>query len=198
MVHTPDPDRQQSWRSFLENHLNVTVACDFFTVPTLTFKTLYCFVVLSHDRRKLVHVNVTEHPTTEWTARQIREAFPGDGSEPRYLIRDRDSIYGDEFVRQVTAMAIEQVITGRKCPWQNAYCERVIGTIRRECTDHVIPLGERHLLRMLLEFQDYYNKSRTHVALAGNSPIARSVEATGRLDSTPVLGGLHHCYRRVA
>ena len=160
---------------------------------------LYCFVVLSHDRRRIVHVGVTQHPTEEWTARQIIEAFPGDGTEPRFLIRDRDSIYGSDFGQQVKIMAIEQVAIGRKCPWQNPYVERVIGSIRRECTDHVIALGEQHLLRFLREYADYYNRSRTHLSLDGNSPIPRDVEPPqGRIVSAPILGGLHHRYRRVA
>ena len=143
-------------------------------------------------------MNVTQHPTAEWTAQQIKEAFPGDGAEPRYLIRDRDAIYGAGFERQVRAMAIEQVVTGRQCPWQNGYCERVIGSIRRECTDHVIALGERHLLRVLDEYRRYYNEQRTHLSLHGNSPMARTKETTGRIVAEPVLGGLHHQYRRVA
>ena len=161
MVRTPDPDRQQSWCTFLKNHLNVTAACDFFTVPTLTFKTLYCFVVLSHCRRRIVHVAVTKNPTGEWTARQLLEAFPGDGTEPEYLIRDRDSIYGDEVDDQLETLQVDPVVTARQSPWQNGYCERVIGSIRRECTDPVIPLGERHLTRLLREYQDNSNRSRT-------------------------------------
>jgi transposase InsO family protein len=154
--------------------------------------------VRSHDRRRIVHINVTDHPTAEWTARQIVEAFPGDGSEPRFLIRDRDATYSAAFRRQVKAMGIEEVITGRKCPWQNPYCERVIGSIRRECTDHVTALGQRHLLRTLLAYQTYYNGARTHLSLERNAPIARTVETSGRIVSERVLGGLHHRYRRVA
>ena len=144
MVRHRDPERAQCWRTFVQNHMPVTAACDFFVVPTLTFKLLFGFVVLSHDRRRIVHVAVTSHPTAEWTARQVVEAFPGDGSEPRYLIRDRDAIYGDAFQRQVRAMGIRQVLAAPRSPWQNAYAERVIGSIRRECLDHVIPLGQRH------------------------------------------------------
>ena len=124
---------------------------------TLTFNPLYCFVVLSHDRRKIVHVNVTRHPTDEWTAQQIVEAFPGDGKVPRFLHRDRDSIYGRMFQKKLAAMGIEQVISARKSPWQNPYAERVLGSIRRECTDHIIALGERHLLQTLLCYVAYYN-----------------------------------------
>lgn len=134
MVHTPDPGRQQSWRTFLKNHLDATAACDFFTVPTLTFKTLYCFVVLSHCRRRILHTGVTKNPTAEWTARQLLEAFPGDGAEPEYLIHDRDSIYGGVVDDQLEILQIDPVVTARRSPWQNGYCERVIGSIRRECT----------------------------------------------------------------
>ena len=198
MVHTPDPKKQQSWRTFLRNHLNVTAACDLFTVPTMTFKTLYCFVVLAHDSRRILHVGVTQHPTEEWTCRQLLEAFPGDGTEPRYLLRDQDSIYGSAFQDQLEAMLIDEKVIGRKSPWQNPYVERVIGSIRRECTDHVIPLGENHLQRVLNEYVVYYNRSRTHLSLNGNPPVERSIELEGRIVSERVLGGLHHCYRRVA
>jgi putative transposase len=126
MVRTPSPDKQQSWRTFLKTHLNVTAACDFFTVPTLTFKTLYCFVVLAHDRRRILHVGVTQHPTQEWTARQLLEAFPGDGTEPRFLIHDRDSTFGSHFHQHVRNIGLQKIVTGRRCPWQNGYCERAI------------------------------------------------------------------------
>ena len=178
--------------------MKVTAACDFFTVPTLTFKTLYCLVVLSHDRRRVLHLGVTQHPSEEWTARQITEAFPGDGSVPRYLVHDRDSIYGSHFRRTLKTMGIRPKKIGRRCPSQNPFCERVIGSIRRERTDHVIALGERHLLGLLKEHQSYYNESRTHLSLEGNCPEPREVEHLGRIRSTRVLGGLHHRYRRVA
>ena len=168
-------------------------------VPSLTFKPLYCFVVLSHDRRKIVHVNVTQHPTDEWTAQQIVEAFPGDGSEPRYLHRDRDSIYGRLFKKKIAAIGIVEVISAKQSPWQNPYAERVIGSIRRECTDHVIALGERHLLRVLLRYATYYNESRTHLSLGRNSPSPRPIEdGTGEIVAIPHLGGLHHRYARAA
>ena len=198
MVRHPDPRRQQSWRTFLQNHVGVSAACDFFTVPTLTFKNLYCFVVLCHDRRRIARVTVTDHPTQEWTARQILEAFPGDEPTPQFLIRDRDSIYGSEFRRQIVAMDMAEVVIGRRCPWQNPYVERVIGSIRRECTDHVIALGGRHLQRVLDEYVAYYNESRTHQSLGGDSPDGRLVESEGRVVAEQVLGGLHHRYRRVA
>jgi transposase InsO family protein len=162
MVPRRDPGRGQRWTTFLRNHLGVTAACDFFVVPTLRFSLLYGFVVLSHDRRLIVHVGVTAHPTAEWTARQLVEAFPGDSEVPRFLVRDRDAIYGDAFARQVKAMGLWQLRTAHKSPWQNGYCERVIGSIRRECLDHMIPLGERHLLLTLRAYADWYNSARTH------------------------------------
>lgn len=192
------PRKGGNWRSFIQRHMDVTAACDFFVVPTLTFKRLFCLVVLSHDRRRIAHINVTANPTAEWTAQQIVEAFPGD-TAPRFLIHDRDGIYGDAFRRKVKAMGIRAVQTGRKMPMMNAYCERVIGTIRRECTDHVIALGERHLLAKLREFAAYYNEQRPHTALKANSPLPRRLESgDGDIISTPVLGGLHHTYRRAA
>ena len=190
---------RQTWRTFLANHMHESAACDFFTIPTETFKTLYLFVVLSHARRRIEHVNVTRNPTAEWTAQQIVEAFPSD-SEPRFLHRDRDSIYGHAFRRKLRALGIEEVVSARKSPWQNPFVERVIGTIRRECTDHIVPLGERHLLRVLREFvDDYYNPTRCHQALDGDAPTPRPVELRGDVVvSQPILGGLHHRYRRAA
>ena len=161
---------------------------------------LYAFVVLSHDRRKIVHVNATAAPTAEWTTRQLSAAFPGDGKEPKYLLRDRDSIYDERFRRAVKAMGIEEVVSAARSPWQNPFCERVIGTIRRDCLDHVIVLGERHMLSILQRYVRYYNEARVHSALGGNSPIPREVEPpeNGRVVAVPVLGGLHHRYRRAA
>ncbi len=195
--HTKPPS--QTWRTFLANHMSVAAACDFFVVPTLTFKPIYCLVVLSHDRRKIIHFNVTQHPTDEWTAQQIIEAFPGDGTEPRHLHRDRDSIYGRKLKRKLTVIDIEEVISARKLPWQNPYVERVIGSIRRECTDHIIALGERHLLGTLLRYQAYHNQARCHMCLHGNAPEPRSIEnGPGEVVATPHLGGLHHRYGRAA
>lgn len=189
----------QTWRSFLRNHIGQIVAVDFFTMPTVTFRVLFCFVVLSHDRRRIIHFNVTEHPTAEWTAQQVVEAFPYD-TEPRYLLRDRDSIYGEFFRRRVRNMGIEEVVTAFRSPWQNAYVERVIGSIRRECLDHVIIFGEDHLRRILADYVEYYNHSRTHLSLDRNSPIPREVEPLdkGEVVAVPQVGGLHHRYTRVA
>ena len=189
----------QSWRSFLDNHVGQIAAVDFFTVTTATFRTLFCFIVLLHDRRKVVHFNVTQHPTAEWTAQQIIEAFPED-TAPRFLLRDRDQIYGEEFRRRVAGMDIEEILTSPRSPWQNPYAERVIGTIRRECLDHVIILNEEHLRRILREYFLYYHEVRPHMSLGSNSPSGREVEpsAQGQVMSMPVLGGLHHRYRRAA
>jgi transposase InsO family protein len=187
----------QTWRSFLANHMDVTAACDFFVVPTLTFNLLYVFVVLSHDRRRILHVNVTDHPTAAWTARQLLEAFPYD-SKPKYLLRDNDKIYGDEFTDMVEVLGIEEVKTAPRSPWQNPYVERVIGSIRRECLDHIIPLNEVHLRRVLREYLVYYHESRTHLSLGGNAPVPREMATVGEVISTPVLGGLHHRYSRSA
>ncbi|MHC4844953.1 MAG: integrase core domain-containing protein [Planctomycetota bacterium] len=200
MLRHPSPKRQQGWRTFIRNHMPVTAACDSFVVPTLTFKRRFAFVVLSHDRRRILHVGVTKHPTAEWTARQLVEALPGDGTEPRFLIRDRDGIYGDAFRRQARAMDLTEVLTMPRSPWQNAYCERVIGSIRRESTDHIIPLGEKHLLRVLREYAAYYNSSRAHQGLDGDTPEHREPAAVPARDvvAEPVLGGLHHRYRGAA
>jgi hypothetical protein len=200
MARSRRPGRGQSWMTFLRNHLKVTAAPDFFTVPTVLFTHLYVFVVLRHDRRRIRHVAVTAHPTAEWTARQGREAFPGDGSEPRFLLRDRDGIYGDDFSRQVKAMCIEELLTAPRQPWMNCDTERVIGSIRRECTDHLLVLNDRHRLATLLEYVACYNADRTHLSLDRNAPIARVPERTpaAEVHGTPVLGGLHHRYRAVA
>ena len=197
-VHTRKPP-SQTWRTFLDNHVKDIVAIDFFAVPTATFRILFAFVVLRHDRRHVVHFNVTTHPTAEWTAQQVIEAFPFD-EVPRFLIRDRDSIYGAVFRNRVNHMNIEEVVCAPRSPWQNPYCERLIGSIRRECLDHVIVLNVRHLRRILQSYFDYYLHSRTHLALERNSPIQREVELPdrGRVIAIPQVGGLHHRYRRVA
>ncbi len=153
--------------------------------------------MLSHDRRRILHVNVTAHPTAEWAAQQLTEAFPDD-TAPRYLLRDRDSIYGWAFRRRVKTLGMKPLVIGRRCPWQNPFVERVIGSIRRECLDHIIPLSERHLLRTLREYQDYHNTARTHQSLDGNTPEIRRAVHRGEVVAESLLGGLHHCYSRVA
>jgi len=197
MVRHRSPEKAQGWSTFLKNHMDVTAACDFFVVPTLTFTLLYGFVVLSHDRRRILHVNVTDSPTAEWTAQQMVEACPGDHGL-RYLIRDGDRIYGEAFTRKLKALELEPMQTAYRSPWQNCYVERLIGSIRRECLNHVIALNEQHLLKVLVEYAAYYNESRTHQSLDGNAPLPRSVEREGEVFAMPVLGGLHHRYSRAA
>jgi putative transposase len=195
----PDRPPSQSWRIFLTNHAKNTVSIDFFTVPTATFRVLYVFLVLDNARRKILHFNVTDSPSAVWTGQQIIEAFPWD-TAPRYLLRDRDGIYGWKFRRRVTSLDIEQVLTSPRSPWQNPYVERVIGPIRREGLDHVIIFDERHLRRVLREYVDYYHRSRTHLGLEKDCSVTRPVEEpeTGHVVSRPVLGGLHHRYFRRA
>jgi putative transposase len=189
----------QTWRTFLLNHSKDLVSIDFFVVPTVTFRLLYVFVVLEHKRRHIVHINVTDSPSARWTGQQIVNAFPYD-SAPKYMIRDRDNIYGADFVRKLRAMHIEQVITAPRSPWQNPYCERVIGTVRRDCLDHVIVLGEQHLRRILREYLEYYHGSRTHLSLDKDAPEPRAREAIcdGNVIAIPMVGGLHHRYTRRA
>jgi transposase InsO family protein len=189
----------QTWRTFIENHADCLAAIDFFIVPTATFRVLYVFIVLSHDRRHIVHFNVTAHPSAQWTAQQIVEAFAFD-TAPRYLLRDRDSIYGDTVQRRIRSLAIEEVITAPRSPWQNPFVERVIGSIRRDCLDHVIVLNERHLRRILREYFSYYHSCRTHLSLNKDPPEPRTVEppALGNVIALPRVGGLHHRYGRMA
>ena len=188
-----------TWRAFLAAHLRDMVAVDFFVVPTLTFRLLFVFVVLRHDRRELLHLNVTDHATAVWTAQQIVEAFPED-TAPAYLLRDRDTIYGELFSRRVTGMGMREVLTAPRAPWQNPFVERVIGSIRRECLDHFFVLNEAHLRRLLRRYLGYYNLSRPHQALGNNSPHPRNVQPSsrGRIAAIPQVGGLHHRYQRVA
>jgi putative transposase len=187
-----------TWRTFLNNHVKDVVAMDFFVVPTVTCKVLFVLVLLAHDRRRIVHVNVTEHPTAQWTAQQVVEAFPWDEA-PRYLLRDRDRIYSDAFRQRVRNMRIEEVLIAPRSPWQNPYVERVIGSIRRELLDHVIVLNERHLARLLQSYVDYYHRYRTHRALDMDAPVPRPVQPPelGRVREVPEVGGLHHPYERI-
>jgi transposase InsO family protein len=198
MVRRRESEPDQTWKTFLRNHMAETAACDFFVVPTVTFQRLYCFVVMSLDRRRILHVNVTRNPTAEWVARQIVEAFPGDGWVPRFLQRDRDGAYGWAFRRKLRVMGIDELVSAPRSPWQNAYVERLIGSIRRECTNLIIPMGETHLLRTARAYVEYYNSDRPHQSLDGNAPTPRAVEDFGEVVATPVLGGLHHRYSRAA
>lgn len=189
----------QTWRTFLENHAKQLVSIDFFTVPTIRFQVLYVFLVLAHDRRRVLHFHVTAHPTAEWTGQQLREAFPFD-QVPRYLLCDRDAIFGQDFTRQVTSMGIQEVLSAPRSPWQRAYVERVIGSVRRECLDHLIVFHESSLRRTLTSYFDYYHRSRTHLSLDKDSPQPRPIQAPemGRVVAVPQVGGLHHRYERRA
>ena len=189
----------QTWRTFLTNHTKNMVSADFFVVPTVFFRFLFVFVILSHDRRRVVHVAVTEHPTSKWVARQLLEAFPWD-SAPRYLLRDRDKCYGERFSEAARWLGIHEVLTAPQSPWQNPYVERFIGSIRRECTDHVIVFNETGLRRILKSYVEYYERSRTHLSLGKDTPASRPIQraGTGRIVEIPQVGGLHHRYERVA
>src|SRR6266481_6981230 len=198
MPRRPKPP-SQTWRTFLQNHVADLVSVDFFSVPTVTFRVHYVFVVLLHHRRKVVHFNVTDSPTAAWTAQQIVEAFAHEEA-PRFLLRDRDSIYGGEFRRRVQGLCIAEVLSSPRSPWQNPFAERVIGTLRRELLDHVIVLSEGHLRRRLRSYLRYYHGSRTHLALEKDAPQPRAVEPPdlGRVVAVPHIGGIHHRYVRRA
>ena len=194
-----DKKPSQTWTTFLRNHVGQMVSIDFFTVATVRLHVLYVFVILAHDRRRVLHFNVTEHPTAVWAAQQIIEAFPEDGA-PRYLLRDRDGIYGHCFTTRIEGMGIEQVRITARSPWQNCYVERAIGSIRRECLNHMIVLSEQHLRRILKSYFRYYHESRTHLSLSKDAPESRVIQANKleRIVQIPQLGGLHHRYERRA
>jgi transposase InsO family protein len=189
----------QTWRTFLKNHANQIVGIDFFTVITINFKMLHCFVALCHGNRKILHFNVTEHPGQKWVNLQVKQAFPYD-TAPKYLVHDRARVFGDRFKAFLETLGITDIKNGFQAPKQNAYVERVIGTFRRECLDHIIILNEKHLRKVLREFIGYYNDSRTHQSLNDNSPNPREIEPPekGEVHSIPFLGGLHHRYYRQA
>ena len=172
---------------------------DFFTVPTLTGRVLFVVIVLSHIRRRIVHFNITEHPTAEWTAQQVVDAFPDD-SAPTWLHRDRDRVYGESSRRRVAGIGIAELISAPASPWQNPYAERVIGSIRRECLDHAIVLNQAHLRRVLTIYSRYYHRTRTHLGLEKDAPDPRPVSATSAqpIIAIPEVGGLHHRYERQA
>jgi transposase InsO family protein len=195
----PPRPPSQTWGTFIRTHAVDTIAIDFFTVPTVTFGVLYAFFVLSLERRRVLHVNVTEHPTAEWAAQQIVEAVGPDEGLAR-LIRDRDKIFGAAFDRRVDNLGLTQLRIAPRSPWQNGFAERWVGTARREIVDHVIALGEHHLRRILREYVAYYNADRPHMSLEGDAPTRRGIEppSMGRVVSMPRLGGLHHRYCRVA
>ena len=188
----------QSWRTFLANHASQIMAADFFVVPTFTYPLLFVLVILAHDRRRIVHVAVTDHPTAAWTAQQLRNAFPNDKA-PRYLLHDRDTAF-TEVAFTITAMQIEEVVTAPRSPWQNPYVERLIGSIRRECLDHVIVMSAAGLQHVLAEYVRYYMTARTHLSLGNDAPMARRVSpaSMGPVIDIPQVNGLHHRYERAA
>jgi putative transposase len=194
-----DKEPTQQWMTFLRNHVGQFVSIDFFTVATIRLHVLYVFIVLAHDRRRVLHFNVTENPTAVWAAQQIVEAFP-DNSAPRYLVRDRDGVYGHYFVARVEGLGIEHVPISARSPWQNCYVERVIGSIRRECLNHLIVINDRHLRRILRSYFRYYHRSRTHLSLDKDAPEPRPVQhrAAGRIVQLREVGGLHHRYECLA
>lgn len=194
-------DRQppsQTWRTFLANHIGQVVAADFFVVPTATCRLLFVLVLVAHERRRVVHVAVTDHPTAAWTAQQLREAFPWDQA-PRYLLRDRDHAF-DGWAETAKTMGIDELLTAPRSPWQNPFAERVIGSLRRECLDHVIVWSERSLRRHLGLYLTYYHAWRTHLSLDKDAPVPRPVQppTCGAVVQVPHLGGLHHHYERRA
>src|ERR1022692_2113454 len=185
----------QTWKTFLKNHMGDLVSADFFVVPTITFRLLFVFLILSHDRRRPVHFAVTANPTAEWVAHPLLDAFPWD-SAPRYLLRDRDSSYGRAFREAAEWLNLRELLTAPRSPWQNAYVERLIGSIRRECLNHVIVLRESGLRRILKLYFEYYERSRTHLSLDKDAPIPRAIQPRdlGRVVELPQVGGLHHRY----
>jgi putative transposase len=188
-----------TWRTFLQNHMTDIVAVDMFVVATATFRLFYALIVLGHDRRRIIHFDVTQNPTQAWLSRQMTEAFPWD-TAPRYLLRDRDASYGQDFRDRIHAMGIKAVVTAPRSPWHNAYVERIIGSIRRECLDHIIIFNERHLRRVLSSYFQYHHKTRTHLSLAKDCPETRPIHprSAGKVITFPELGGLHHRYERSA
>jgi transposase InsO family protein len=186
----------QGWRTFLCNNAEAIAAIDLCVVPTLTFERLFALVILGLGRRQLVWFAVTRYPTAEWLAQQLVEAFPWD-TAPAYLVRDNDGAYGPVFARRLRAMGIRDRPIAPRSPWQNAYVERLIGTIRRDCLDHVLIFGEQHLRRVLASYAQYYNQTRTHLALDKDAPLGRAVQCSGPIIAMPILFGLHHRYGRI-
>ena len=186
----------QTWTTFLQNHIGEIVAIDFFTEPTIRLRVLFVFLLLEHQRRKVLHFAVTEHPSAEWVTQMV-EAF-ADRDATRYLIRDRDAIYGNEFRRRLQSLGMKEIITAPRSPWQNAFAERLIGSIRRECLDHIVVLNQRHLRKTLRNYLAYYHRSRTHLALEEDAPEPRATMRQGAIIAIPQVGGLHHRYERRA
>ena len=186
----------QTWRTFLRNHADAIAAIDLCVVPTLNFERLFAFLVVGHGRRQLLWFAVTRHPTAEWLAQQIVEAFPWN-TAPTYLVRDNDGAYGQAFLTRIRTMGIRDRPISARSPWQNPYAERLIGTLRRDCLDHILIFGEWHLLRILSLYSGYYNQTRTHLGLRKDTPLGRAVQRSGTIIATPVLSGLHHRYARI-
>jgi transposase InsO family protein len=193
-----DGEAAQRWRTFLHNHREAIAAVDFFAVPTVIFGLLYCFFIIAHDRRRILHFNVTRHPTSIWTAQQLRDAFPY-ADVPRFVVFDHDAKYGLEVPATIRAMSISPLRSSIACPWQNGVAERWVGSCRRELLDQVIPLNKRHLKRLLLQYVSYYHDDRTHLALQKQTPGRRKpCVGSGPIVSDPRIGGLHHRYSRIA
>jgi len=186
----------QGWTTFLRNHADGIAAMDLFVVPTISFQLLYGLLILEHGRREIMCLSTTAHPSAEWISRQLTEAY-GWEDGPNYLVRDRDSAYGAVFTRRLRTIGIRDRPTAPRSPWQNGYCERLIGSIRRECLDHMVVFGERHLRCVLRTYADYYNRTRTHLSLDKDAPTWRAIEPFGRICPVPILGGLHHRYVRI-
>src|SRR6266850_3560247 len=195
MAKRRDPP-SQGWRTFLRNHADGIAAMDLFVVPTISIRLLYGLLIVGHGRRQILWFGVTANPTAEWIANQVTEAC-GWEQAPRYLIRDRDGAYGEVFIRRLRSMGIRDRPTSPHSPWQNGYAERLIGSIRRECLDHVVVFGERHLRHVLLSYMKYHNEIRTHLSLEKDAPVSRAFERAGRILCRPILGGLHHQYARI-
>jgi transposase InsO family protein len=186
----------QGWKTFLRNHADGIASMDLFLVPTISFRLLYGLLILRHSRRELLWLGVTAHPSAEWIARQLTEAY-GWQEPPRYVVRDRDGIYGHALLHRLRAMGIRDRPIAPRSPWQNGCAERLIGSIRRDCLDHVVVFGERHLRHLLKAYQTYYNEARTHLSLEKDAPVPRVVQVVGQTLAMPVLGGLHHQYIRI-
>ena len=193
-----DPEKIQRWLTFLRNHAKYTVGIDFLVVRTFFFKSIYVFVAISHDRRRIVHFGISSKPHSQWAIQQLRETFAFDETT-KYVIRDNDKIFSEDFKQHIKRFGLKDKPTAFRSPWQNPFCERVIGTFRRDCLDHMIILNEKHLHNVLHEYIfEYYNISRTHMSLEKDSPEHRPIQKDGKIVSKPILGGLHHVYSRVA
>ncbi len=193
-----DPEKRQRWLTFLRNHAKHIVGIDFLVARTIFFKSIHVFVAMSHDRRRILHFAVTPNPHSQWAIQQLRETFAFNETI-KYVIRDNDKIFSEDFKQNIKRFGLEDTPTAPRSPWQNPIAERVIGTLRRECLDHMIILREKHLYNVLHEYIfEYYNVSRTHMSLEKDSPVYRPTQTNGKIISKPVLGGLHHIYSRVA